>query len=629
MPKECTYISTCFVVERERLRSWAISVGLDQYTNEESVNASIRNTRLPLLAILTEMRTLITDFFKLNAKYSEINITAIHKEGFVTISGERLAEAMESVEPPLEPLDQGKKLSFLKRRKEAIKDLGTDIHTVVTHPKRLLWVVFDQKKAEILIKRLNYLNRYLEGLIDEHQMGLLMETMQKSYMELVQMHNDVTVLSSLAQAMNLNLIGYSQAATTSTGPGPFPDAVTPLQKKDRESRAMLSALVKFKELKISERRTPANIHPKQVNPRHVTRGRTDGKYTSTEGKVITVWVEWKAFEVDSPEEGKPEPEPEILPRIEELAGLLTSEKPREFCVPPCLGFFKIQEAYKEAGNFGFVFTAPDNAPKGSRLHTLLTSLREDSKPSLTDRCALARKLATCILYLHSVNWLHKELRSSNVVCFSQERDPSFHDPYIMGFEYSRPAGDGQSTERVRYVPEWEIYRHPDYQGLLPSGARKTFDIYSLGIILIEIALWKQIKDVFPSEVPPHLEREGERANNPPEAEVEDDEGSVDEGQAEEGGKLGRGEEEYADAVEANEPELGGIQKAILDSESAVSREIRSAVGDKYYEAVETCIGGGISFEIDRQDQETNTDTAVKLQQLFETLVVDRLKGVIL
>jgi hypothetical protein len=63
---------------------------------------------------------------------------------------------------------------------------------------------------------------------------------------------------------------------------------------------------------------------------------------------------------------------------------------------------------------------------------------------------------------------------------------------LSGFEYSRPDISGTSTSIPPVHAEWEIYRHPDYQGMKPQPARKTYDIYSLGIVLIEIALWQSI-----------------------------------------------------------------------------------------------------------------------------------------
>ncbi|MCJ1347690.1 hypothetical protein MMC31_005919, partial [Peltigera leucophlebia] len=67
-----------------------------------------------------------------------------------------------------------------------------------------------------------------------------------------------------------------------------------------------------------------------------------------------------------------EGEPEVLSRVEELAVLLTSDKPKELYVPPCLGFFHSHKAHDSQGHFGFVFTKPGEISRDSRLVSILT-----------------------------------------------------------------------------------------------------------------------------------------------------------------------------------------------------------------------------------------------------------------
>jgi serine/threonine protein kinase len=665
MPKECKYVSTCFVVEREKLHDWATSAGLDKYTDEASVSASIRNTRLPLLDILTEMKTSITDFFILNAKYSEIDISALEKVGGgVGIQGKKLAEVLELPDGPLEPVP-GVKKNFLQRRVQGAKELGKDVKEVVTHPKRILWVVFDRKAAEKLITKLQNLNGYLHTLLDDHQMRVLVETTHDTHVKLVQMQTTVEGLSRLIEAMKLNAPQHESPAA-GNDPGPYPDALTPGQKNERRNRDMVSALAKFKELVLSLKRHPANLPPNTIQPRNVMNGRLPALYTETAGGPSTpIWVEWKAFKVKMIPGGA-EQDPNILPRIEQLAALLTSQKPAQLCVPPYLGFFKTKEPYAETGHFGFVFKAPENTPVGNKAISLLTVIEEEAKrklgecPSLTARVSLVRKLATCLLYLHSVGWLHKGLRSDNVLFFSGQQNPLITDPYLVGFDYARPDKDGEKTEPVPYEPGWELYRHPDYNGIQPARARKTFDIYSLGIIMIEVALWRSIGDIFPQEDQPDkdiVEESQEEASTvallktqpgvhqaPDKAEnirpiAELTAKNQNQSLAKEIHIGKKDEEESKDKVKGTHPEakspggqvlqLGRVQQSISEVNSQVSREIRSRVGDKYFQAIQTCIDGRKHFQIDRRNQETDPETAIKLQKDFKRLVINKLEDVAL
>lgn len=52
------------------------------------------------------------------------------------------------------------------------------------------------------------------------------------------------------------------------------------------------------------------------------------------------------------------------------------------------------------------------------------------------------------------------------------------------------------AEKPRFDPSKDIYRHPNTQSSQTDGNyRKSYDIYSLGILIIEIALWMRIEDI--------------------------------------------------------------------------------------------------------------------------------------
>jgi hypothetical protein len=73
-------------------------------------------------------------------------------------------------------------------------------------------------------------------------------------------------------------------------------------------------------------------------------------------------------------------------------------------------------------------------------------------------------------------------------------------PYLVGFEYSRPDALGERTENIVEKDDHKFYRHPkahvipvaDFQQPLGGAGRysKAYDIYSLGVILVELGLFK-------------------------------------------------------------------------------------------------------------------------------------------
>ena len=60
---------------------------------------------------------------------------------------------------------------------------------------------------------------------------------------------------------------------------------------------------------------------------------------------------------------------------------------------------------------------------------------------------------------------------------------------MVNFEYSRP--ESGSTSLSRDEDEQKIlYRHPDLQDSTDSPSAKIHDLYALGVVLLEIAIWE-------------------------------------------------------------------------------------------------------------------------------------------
>jgi hypothetical protein len=86
-------------------------------------------------------------------------------------------------------------------------------------------------------------------------------------------------------------------------------------------------------------------------------------------------------------------------------------------------------------------------------------------------------------------FVHKGIRPENAFCLDD--NPSRLGPfYLIGFEHTRLA-DGR-TNRAGESDLWkDIYKHPSRQGLYPyEDYCMQHDIYSLGVCLLEIGLWK-------------------------------------------------------------------------------------------------------------------------------------------
>lgn len=198
---------------------------------------------------------------------------------------------------------------------------------------------------------------------------------------------------------------------------------------------------------------------------------TIGSISDTPGTVI---VEYKHYE--------PSPDGSldslITQRIRQLALLLHTQSDPRLQVLNCSGFFHDRAHTR----FGFVFTLPPEL--SSKPTTLAAQLRERGpRPSLDTRIALAHTLADSLQRLHSVGWLHKSLRSENIVLFpaTDMNDGEILPldrlkPSLFGFEYARPDS-GFSSRRADSDGVRNLYRHPARWWLPEERFGKAHDIY--------------------------------------------------------------------------------------------------------------------------------------------------------
>ena len=62
-------------------------------------------------------------------------------------------------------------------------------------------------------------------------------------------------------------------------------------------------------------------------------------------------------------------------------------------------------------------------------------------------------------------------------------------PYIFGFEFSRPESYF-SAGFIDTCTARDVYRHPVRQGQPLTTFKKIHDLYALGVVLLEIGIWR-------------------------------------------------------------------------------------------------------------------------------------------
>ena len=161
--------------------------------------------------------------------------------------------------------------------------------------------------------------------------------------------------------------------------------------------------------------------------------------------------------------------------------------------------------------FGIVYELPslakDTLPMS--LHDLIQDTQNRlHQPSLTMKFDLASKLVDCVLSFHKAGWLHKNICSFNLMCFPgvfSAKAASITDPYMIGFNYSRLNDKTAFTEGPGYELALREYQHPEYlRSSLGEYSRhedsqiryrQEFEYYSVGLVLLEIGLWKPLSRI--------------------------------------------------------------------------------------------------------------------------------------
>lgn len=596
-PNDCKYLNLRLRMEQQRLFAWSETSGLLDLDAKNRQRVLESNTfvlhRQTVLDLLVQVECLFKEFKEHQARNKRLQ-PAPDQDGVVLNPEKDAANANF-------PLPQRRR-DFVKKAMESLKATSEDA------VQRLKWVSFDKAAFELLLSRFSTLNDSMTNILDARMQVEIHHTVQDSNRGILQLHHKITDLSRLVMALNVKLEASS--------PLPASQMSVAQKRANADGLQMLSQLAKFKafnESIESTKKTPwddatamclelgspdrqkhllldrSMVH---VDPaaEESDEPRCEATLRLPDGTSKKVWVEWKDYEPQRPEDLSP-PKTVICERVRKLAALLShSPKPEAFRTPHCLGFFDkasaggVEDEEEDILNMrlGLVF----ERPLDDGLHTSLPPvslrdlLRSARKPRVTDRVKLAHAISNCLLYLHAVNWLHKGLRSHNIIFFrTTDGQVDYAKPYLSGFDFSRPARADEMTD----IPgpgddaEYNLYRHPLAQSTNPEERerfKKSFDIYSLGVLLVEIAHWASVEQVLGIDM-----------------------------------NAARGRPSIALKVR---------EKLLADEQIA---DLGASMGAVYETASRKCITGGKELGLSEGDDETNDSVAARLSMVLHEDVV--------
>ncbi|KAB5557952.1 prion-inhibition and propagation-domain-containing protein [Coniochaeta sp. 2T2.1] len=600
-PEDCQYLNLRLRMEQQRLFAWSETSGLLDLDlkNEKKVLES--NTfvlhRQTILDLLVQVQCLFREFEDKQKRYHNLQ-TATERDDVLETPEKDALEA----KIPL----TARRRDFIKRAMLTLRQSSKEATT------RLRWVSFDKVAFETLLSRFATLNDSMTDILDARMQVEIHHTVQDTNRGVLQLHHKIADLGRLVMALNVKL-----EATV-------PASVSPISMAQKAANAsglqLLSQLAKFKAFNESMESEKKSLwddatamclglgSPNAQKDLALDRSmieldpsadngdlpRCEALLKLPNGGKKRVWIEWKEYERQKPDDPSP-PKDVIIERVRKLAALLNhSPKPEAFRTPHCLGFFDKAsqrldgDQEEDALDFrlGLVFERPSDSDIDASLPPV--SLREllgsERKPRVTERVRLALAISNCLLYLHAVNWLHKGLRSHNIVFFrATEGHIDYSKPYLSGFDFSRPARPDEMTDIPGDDAEFDLYRHPRAQSTNPGERarfKKSFDIYSLGVLLVEIAHWDTIDHIMRINI----------------------------------------------SVARSRPSIALRLKSgllIADTMEAIG----AAMGEVYEKATRICISGGQALGLEDKDDETDGAVAARLSMAFDENVVKELDGV--
>lgn len=215
-----------------------------------------------------------------------------------------------------------------------------------------------------------------------------------------------------------------------------------------------------------------------------------------------VWLDWIVIDSSG------NTSDQVVKRVKKLSIMLEAVDEAALHIPPCLGLYEDLDFRMSSDGkrrLGYVFGIPegDNVSDLGNMQPItlraLIKATKDKPPLLGERFRLAFALASAFGLFHATGWLHKGFQAENIIFFYSEQG-SFaktgnagirvKDPYIKGFQYSRPHGEVSTSYKRQGNPESDYYFHPN----TCNGFTKCLDLYSLGVVLWEVGRWQLISD---------------------------------------------------------------------------------------------------------------------------------------
>ncbi|KAJ2982151.1 hypothetical protein NUW58_g6501 [Xylaria curta] len=173
--------------------------------------------------------------------------------------------------------------------------------------------------------------------------------------------------------------------------------------------------------------------------------------------------------------------------VKSLAMKLQNVDPDSFGLLRCKGILKHHDSSNRLTAIDVVYRTPLDcrAPQTLRHHLL------DQYPvSLSTVIRMAKQLVRSVHYVHTCGFVHKNIRPENLLVFPKADGSALGESFLIGFTEFRNV-NFQTNLHGDAAWHRNLYRHSQRQGaFVHERYTMQHDIYSLGICLLEIGLWR-------------------------------------------------------------------------------------------------------------------------------------------
>lgn len=477
--KDYYRISVLLEVERQKLRLWGQYLGISPSQQCRLLRAETLETQQTVVMLLESVKALLDDIGVIMVRYDvqiveasqDLNLTNMD----ISLKDTSLQELRDC--PAV-------KLAQIKRQRTE--------HTVTSSTSRLgkiRWALSDSSKLTKLVHDLRLINEDLWVSLPVNKWLALARGLPS------------VILPEIHDQAMLN-----EVESNATG---FQTTKLLAACSDLRRAALSSENGSNQSVGENLRLEVHDVNILSSNAPEIPNGRCIASVINRNGNTNYGILEWRYVDRDLNFERKQI----IRSRIKSLAVLLNSARSSEFGLMKCIGFFK--DPTYDGERYGLLFEHPN--PQALTLNVtrlqanpqpvLPRSLKQyistttRTPPYLGYRFRMASALANIVLQIHAANWLHKDIASSNIIFLPSistevEGGSGESQPCLIGFDFSRP--DRHHTESIESPKSvnnggyWHPALWPDH-GQKPRF-RKEFDIFALGVVLLEIGNWKLARD---------------------------------------------------------------------------------------------------------------------------------------